>query len=63
MFGIIRIELILFVIGLLMITKGYVDQISPECNRDIKVKIVPRDVYDDILYNQELTDVTYNDMV
>ena len=46
-----------------MITKGYVDQISPNCNRDLKVKIVPRDVYDDILYNQELTDVTYNDMV
>lgn len=58
----IRIEFILFVLGVIMITKGYVDQISPECNKDLKVKIVPRDVYDDILYNQELVDVTFNDM-
>jgi len=63
MFGIIRIELILFVLGLLMITKGYVEQVSPNCMNDLKVKIVPRDVYDDILYNQELVNVTYNDMM
>tara|TARA_Y100000591_G_scaffold303886_1_gene300098 strand:- start:458 stop:649 length:192 start_codon:yes stop_codon:yes gene_type:complete len=63
MFGIIRIELILFVLGLLMITKGYVEQVSPNCTNDLKVKIVPRDVYDDILYNQELVNVTYNDMM
>ena len=46
-----------------MVVAGYTNQVSPHCNSELKVKIVPRNVYDDILYNQELTDEVYNDMV
>ena len=58
-----NIALILFVIGVIMVVAGYTNQVSPHCNSELKVKIVPRNVYDDILYNQELTDEVYNDMV
>ena len=58
-----NIEFILFTLGILFITSGYTNQISPKCNKELSVKIIPRNVYDQILYNQELADVTYNDMV
>jgi hypothetical protein len=55
--------LILLIIGVMMVVAGYTNQISPKCNQELSVKILPRDVYDEILYNQELVDVTYNDMI
>ena len=58
-----NIALILLIIGVMMVVAGYTNQISPKCNKELSVKIIPRDVYDQILYNQELADVTYNDMV
>jgi len=58
-----NIALVLFMIGIIMIVSGYTNQISPKCNSELSVKIVPRDVYDEILYNQELADVSFNDMV
>ena len=58
-----NIALILLIIGVMMVVAGYTNQISPQCDKDLSVKIVPRDVYDDILYNQELVDVSYNDMI
>jgi len=58
-----NIALILLIIGVMMVVSGYTNQISPKCNKELSVKIIPRNVYDQILYNQELVDVTYNDMV
>ena len=46
-----------------MITAGYMNQISPTCNSDLKVKVVSREVYDEILHNKNLTDETYRDMM
>jgi len=58
-----NIAIILFALGIIMITAGYINQVSPHCNPDVQVKVVSRDVYDQILYNQELTDASYKDMV
>ena len=58
-----NIELILLIIGVMMVVAGYTNQIAPKCNEELSVKILPRGVYDDILYNQELVDVAYNDML
>ncbi len=55
------IYLIIFLIGIIMITAGYTNQISPQCNKNLQVKIVPRDVYDEILLNKELTNLVYKD--
>jgi len=58
-----NISLVLFTVGIIMITTGYTNQISPQCNQEPQVKIVPRRVYEEILMNQELTDTVYNDML
>ena len=57
-----NIALILFVIGIVFIVHGYTLQVTPQCNKDLKVKVVPRDVFDEIMMNQELSDTIYNDM-
>ena len=57
-----NIALILFVLGILMIYASYVNSISPKCNQDIKVRVIPRQVYDQILHNKELVDEVYKDM-
>ena len=44
-----NIALILLIIGVMMVVAGYTNQISPQCDKDLSVKIVPRDVYDDIV--------------
>jgi hypothetical protein len=58
-----NIALILFTIGIIMIVAGYTNQISPNCNKDLKVKVVSRNVFDEILYNKELTHQVYQDQV
>jgi len=58
-----NIALILFTLGVIMVVSGYTNQVSPHCNTKLKVKVVPRGVYEEILYNQELTDSVYNDMI
>ena len=57
-----NIALILFTLGIIMVVAGYTNQISPKCNEGVKVKIVPRKIYDEILMNQELTNQVYQDM-
>jgi len=54
--------LIIFTLGIIMVVAGYTNQISPKCNSELSVKIIPRDVYDEILYNQELVDVSFKEM-
>jgi len=57
-----NIALILFVLGILMIYASYVNSISPKCNQDIKVRVVPREVHDQILQSTEMVEEVYNDM-
>ena len=58
-----NLSLVLFTVGVIMITAGYTNQISPQCSEEPNVRVVPRKVYDEILMNQELTDTIYNDMI
>jgi len=58
-----NIVIILFTLGIIMIVAGYTNQVSPHCNPGVRVKVVSRGVYDEILYNQELTDETYKDQL
>jgi len=57
-----NIAIILFTLGIIMVVAGYINQVSPQCDQGVKVRIVPRSVYDEILNNQELTDQSYQDM-
>ena len=51
-----KISFILLVIGLICITAGYVNQISPQCKKGVQVKIVPRNVYDQIIKDSLLSE-------
>lgn len=56
-----NIALVLFTLGIIFIVAGYTNQVSPKCNQELQVKVVPRPVYDEILKNQELTNQIYID--
>ena len=58
-----NISLVLLMIGIMMVVAGYTNQISPQCNQGVKVRVVSRNIYDEILYNQELTDDSYKDQL
>ena len=44
-----RLSLMLFIFGIVLIVSGYTKQLSPACNDTITTKVVPRHVYDEIL--------------
>ena len=43
-----KLSLILFITGILLITAGYAKQMKPTCEKGIEVKYIPRNVYDQI---------------
>jgi len=43
-----KIVLILFILGILLITTGYAHQMRPSCEKGIEVKYVPRNVFDQL---------------
>jgi|TARA_Y100001958_G_C21248511_1_gene581356 hypothetical protein len=43
-----KLSLILFITGMLLITAGYAQQMKPTCEKGIEVKYIPRNVYDQI---------------
>ena len=43
-----KITLILFVMGMLLITAGYAQQMKPSCEKGIEVKYIPRNVFDQL---------------
>ncbi len=51
-----KITLILFVLGILLITAGYSQQMSPSCDKGIEVKYVPRDVFDELERSKPYTE-------
>jgi len=57
-----NIGLILFTLGIIMVVTGYVNQISPTCDQEIKIKIVPRNVYDEITAQSTFPEEIYNDI-
>jgi|TARA_Y100000768_G_C23440804_1_gene434819 hypothetical protein len=50
-----KISFVLLVIGLVLITAGYVNQIVPQCKKGVEVKIVPRNVYDQMVKDSILS--------
>ena len=43
------LSLFLFIIGLFCIISGHTIAMSDQCNKDVDIRIVPRNVYDDIV--------------
>ena len=49
-----RLSLLLFIFGVMCITSGYVSQADPQCKQGTEVRIVPRNVYDQIINDSTL---------
>ena len=43
-----KLTLIIFVVGMLLITAGYAQQLKPSCEKGIEVKYLPINVYDQL---------------
>lgn len=48
------ISLLMFIIGIIFISSGYVQDINPECNKKSEIRIVPRNVYDQLIKDSTL---------
>ena len=44
----LNISLIIFVLGVLLITAGYANQLKPSCKKNVEIKYVSRDLYDEL---------------
>lgn len=49
-----KLSLLIFIIGTLFITAGYTNQIDDGCKRGNEIRIVPRNVYDQIISDSTL---------
>lgn len=49
-----KLSLILLIIGLICITSGYVNQMDPQCKTGTEVRIIPRNIYDQIVKDSTL---------
>ena len=49
-----KLSLLLFIIGILFFVAGYTQQLNPGCKRGTEVRIVPRNVYDQIISDSTL---------
>ena len=49
-----RLSLFLFILGLMFITSGYVNQMDPQCKPGTEVRIIPRNIYDQIVKDSTL---------
>ena len=49
-----RISLLMVVIGVLMIVAGYVQELDPQCKTETEVRILPRNVYDQLIKDATL---------
>lgn len=48
------LSLFLFILGIMCIISGHTLMISDKCNKDVDIRIVPRNVYDDIVRGSTL---------
>jgi len=48
----IKLSLILFISGILLITAGYANNMKSDCDPKVEIKYVSRNVYDEILKNK-----------
>jgi len=49
-----RLSLLLFITSALFITAGYTISLSPQCKAGTEVRVVPRNVYDQIIKDATL---------
>lgn len=49
-----KLSLLLFVIGILFVVSGYIQDLDPQCKDKTEVRIIPRNVYDQLVEDATL---------
>lgn len=49
-----KISLLMFIIGVLFIVAGYTQQLDPKCKPRTEIRIIPRNVYDQLIEDATL---------
>jgi hypothetical protein len=49
-----RLSLLLFTIGIVFVVSGYVQQLDPQCHQKAEIRILPRNVYDQLIKDATL---------
>ena len=51
----INLSMLLFFLGFSFIVIGYSQEIKPNCEKGVDIRILPRNVYDEIIENSVLS--------
>lgn len=49
-----KISLLMFIIGVLFVVAGYTQQLDPKCKPQTEIRIIPRNVYDQLVEDATL---------
>ncbi len=49
-----KLTLLILIIGIICIVSGYVQQLDPKCKPKSEIKIIPRNVYDQLIEDSSL---------
>ena len=49
-----RLSLLLFTIGIIFVVSGYIQQQDPQCQQKAEIRILPRNVYDQLIKDATL---------
>ena len=56
-------NMMIFLFGIVLIVIGYTHNIKEECIKDkIEYRFIPKNTYNDLLYNYEMTEQVWKDM-
>jgi hypothetical protein len=56
-------NMMIFLFGIVLIVIGYTHNIKEECIMDkIEYRFIPKNTYNDLLYNNEMTEQVWKDM-
>ena len=48
------LSLLMFVVGIMFVYSGYVQKLDPKCSPQTEIRIVPRNVYDQLVKDSTL---------
>ena len=51
---IMRLSLLMFTVGIIFVVSGYVQDNDPKCKPKKEIRILPRDVYDQLIMDSTL---------
>jgi predicted membrane protein len=55
-------NMIIFLFGIILVVIGYTHNIKEECHPKIEYRFIPKDTYENLLYDNDVTESVWKDM-